>query len=261
MISAALLGFLQGIFEWLPVSSEGVVAAAYTLLEDGTFGEGVGYALWLHIGTVPAALIVFRREVAGVLKNVVVTPTRPSPMTHFLLLSAGVSAVVGLPILIGLTEGSDRVGVAAMALIGGLMLVTGLVLLRRKVVGSRSTGGLRWIDGALAGVAQGAAALPGLSRSGLTVAALLTRGLDRKDALVLSFMMSIPASLGAAAYAATDHSVTFSQESLVAALIAFVTGLATIKFMLALARRINFGPFVISIGAVMLVGSLWQLIS
>jgi len=168
---------------------------------------------------------------------------------------------VGLPILIVLTELSDLIGVAAMALIGALMLVTGLVQLRRKVAGSRSMDGLRWLDAALAGVAQGASALPGLSRSGLTVATLLTRDIDRKDALVLSFMMSIPASLGAAVFATTDPGVELSQESIIAALIAFVTGLATIKLMLALARRINFGPFVIVIGTVMLAGSIGQLLS
>jgi len=261
LITAALLGFLQGIFEWLPVSSEGIVAAVYTLVEDGDFSEGVGYALWLHIGTVPAALIVFRREVVEVVKNLVASPTSPSPLTRFLVLSAAVSAVVGLPILIILTELSDLIGVAAMALIGALMLVTGLVQLRRKVAGSRSMDGLRWLDAALTGVAQGASALPGLSRSGLTVAALLTRDLDRKDALVLSFMMSIPASLGAALFAATDPGVELSRESIIAALIAFVTGLATIKLMLALARRINFGPFVIVIGTMMLAGSIGQLLS
>src|SRR5688572_19312213 len=77
-----LLGFIQGVAEWIPVSSEGAVAAAYSALEGGTLEEAVGYALWLHIGTVPAAVIALRREIWGLVMEVrgIVSINRASPI-------------------------------------------------------------------------------------------------------------------------------------------------------------------------------------
>jgi len=77
---AVLLGFLQGLVEWLPVSSEGVVSATYTFLRDRPFSEAVNYALWLHLGTVPSVLVVFHKEVKGILREVVDRSTAPSPL-------------------------------------------------------------------------------------------------------------------------------------------------------------------------------------
>ena len=77
MTTAVLLGVLQGVTEWLPVSSEGIVAAAYTLLEGRSLDEAVGLALWLHVGTLPAALIALRREVAQLCTDLVRRPTPP----------------------------------------------------------------------------------------------------------------------------------------------------------------------------------------
>ena len=114
-------------------------------------------------------------------------------------------------------------------------------------------------DGLLAGVSQGLAVIPGLSRSGVTVAALLWRGFDRREALVLSFLMSVPASLAAAAFAVLDGAFVVSAEALVGAAVAFGTGLVTIKVLVAVAERVNLAAFVMVVGAALAAGAVWQL--
>ena len=94
---ALLLGLLQGLTEWLPVSSQGVVTVAQTALLDRTLSEAVAYALWLHAGTACAALVALRREAWGVVRDAIAAPLSPSPQLRFLVIGAVVSAVVGIP--------------------------------------------------------------------------------------------------------------------------------------------------------------------
>jgi undecaprenyl-diphosphatase len=256
---ALLLGVLQGISEWLPVSSEGVVAATYAAFRSGSFDDAVTLALWLHIGTSVSALVALRTEVRDVVKDLAIHwRSGPSSLTRQLLLATIVSGVVGLPMLLALQEVSDRFGASAMGLIGALMLITGAVQLRRHAVGTRGAADLSSVDGILAGIAQGVAVLPGLSRSGSTVAVLLGRRIERQDALVFSFLMSIPASFGAALYAGVDSGLALSSGALVASIIACVVGLMTIRGLLVVAQRVNFGLFVLLVGAIMLGSGVWQ---
>lgn len=167
---AALLGAVQGIAEWLPVSSEGVVAAIQTLAFGAELSDAVAFSLWLHLGTALAAAAALRKDAAAAARNVLRNPTRPTPSTAFLIVATLVSAPLGLALLAGFGGFSERIGGLAMVLVGALMLVTGAVLLRgrRRGVGGRTREDVRLLDAALAGIAQGLAALPGLSRSGLT---------------------------------------------------------------------------------------------
>ena len=264
MTAALVLGVLQGVFEWLPVSSEGVVSASYSFFFDKSFDEAVQFALWLHIGTVPSVLVVFRRDCVGIVKEVAglrVGPGGgPSPFLTFLIVATLVSAPIGLGLLIGLEELSTRVGASAMAVVGALMLVTGYTQLRSNGNGERGRGDLSVLDGVFAGIGQGLAVLPGLSRSGTTVAVLLARRIDRREALGLSFLMSVPASLGASLWAGLSDGFAWSAEALISAAIAFVVGLVAIRAFMVVADRVNLGGFIIFFGLVVFVGGLWQAI-
>ena len=256
MAAAAVLGLLQGLVEWLPVSSEGVVAAAYALLFDASFDEAVGFALWLHLGTVPSVLVALRRDIQDIVRDVLALPEAPSTTIRFLFFATLASGVVGLPLILTLSDISAIGGTAATGVIGGFMLITGYLQLRRREADDHARDKLTLIDALLVGVAQGLAVIPGLSRSGMTVAALLSRRVDRKRALTLSFLLSIPASLAASLYVGIDSGLVFDAEAILAAGVAFITGLLTIKGLMAAAARINFGWFVIAVGAVMIAGAL-----
>ena len=258
MVTDLLLGSLQGFTEWLPVSSEGVVTAVYSLFFHRSLSESIAYALWLHLGTVFSALIVFRREVYGIIQDVVNRPRSPSPLVSYLFISTAVSALVGFPLLLSIEEVSTRLGAIAMGLVGLLMFITGGLQLRRNVSGERVREEISHVDAVMTGVAQGFAVLPGLSRSGLTVSVLLARHVERREALVLSFLMSIPASLGAALYSGIDNGLLTSGGAIVAAAVACVVGLVTIRALLAVAERVNFGAFVIIVGTALVAGAIWQ---
>ena len=165
------------------------------------------------------------------------------------MISTVVSAAVGLPLLLTLDQISAQVGAVAMGIIGLLMFITGGLQLRRKEDGTRKREDLSYGDTDLTRIAQGFAVLPGLSRSGLTVSALLARQIDRREALVLSFLMSVPASLGAGIFSTQEGGSIEASSALIAMIVAAVVGLLTIRILLAVVERVNFAKFVIIVGA------------
>jgi undecaprenyl-diphosphatase len=253
MLESILLGLIQGITEWLPVSSEGLVTASATFLLDKSLEDAIGISLWLHLGTALAALLSFKVEILNLTKGFMSNPSCLKGEIGFLFLGTAVSALIGLPLLLFAGEifQSDPTinGTQTFtALIGIFMIVTGVILLRSKRSGKRKRNDSGTIDAMFTGTAQGFSVLPGLSRSGLTVSVLLARGMDRRDALTLSFLLSIPAGIGAGLYTVFSTGIILSPEHLVAVGMSFITGLVTIRILLKLADRINFGIFVISVG-------------
>ena len=263
MTIAIILGFLQGTTEWLPVSSEGVVAFVGSFFFERSLSEAVAFALWLHLGTVISALVVLRSDVIGLVREALTSPRRPSPLLSFMVVSTLVSAAVGFPLLLTLDKISIQFGAVAMGIIGLMMFITGGLQLRRKEDGTRKREELSYKDALLAGIAQGFAALPGLSRSGLTVSVLLARQIDRREALVLSFLMSIPASLGAGIYIylKDEGGALATSSALVAMAVAAAVGLVTIRILLVVVERVNFAKLVITIGALMIAGAVLQAFS
>lgn len=262
MLVDLLLGSIQGLTEWLPVSSEGVVTAVYSFFFDRSLSESIFYSLWLHLGTVFSVIIAFRKELLNLARDVLSDPRHPSPLFSYLVVSTAVSAVVGFPLLISIEEMSARLGAIAMGLVGMFMLATGVLQVRRRsVYGERGRDVVAPTDAIVAGIAQGFAVLPGLSRSGLTVSVLLARHVHRREALVLSFLMSIPASLGAGIYSGLGEGLFTSGGAIVAAAIACVVGFVTIRALLAVAERVNFAGFVMIVGAATVAGAIWQAFS
>ena len=258
---AALLGLIQGLTEPLPVSSQGVVTVVNAWLFDATLTDSVSFSLWLHMGTTLSVVVAFRRDVAAVFRDTLSRPTRPTATVKFLVIATVVSAPLGLFALAGLFEFSDRIGTAAMAAVGIMMLVTGTLLLGRRSGGTRTREDVTWLDAVATGAAQGFAALPGLSRSGLTVSTLLWRRVDRSETLALSFLLSVPASLGAGIYGALKTNAYASPEALAALVTAAAVGFVAIRVLIKLAERVNFGWFVVIVGGSIIAGAMWEMLS
>ena len=138
------------------------------------------------------------------------------------------------------------------------MLLTAALIFAGRMATWRRRGGVNQVDAVLTGAAQGFAALPGLSRSGLTIAALLGRGIDRSDAITLSFLLSIPVSIGAGIYAGVRSGAHTSPESVIALVTAAVVGYVSIRALPKVAQRVGIGWFVAGAGLVIIVGGLWQ---
>lgn len=253
MLEEIVLGIIQGVAEWLPVSSEGLLVLAKRDLfgSEADLETIVREALFLHLGTFLAALVYFRRDVVSLLEAARRYPSAPHGMRtviRFLAVATITSGLIGVFFLAALSGIEDQLAIGGRVLtvaIGVLLLVTGLLQLKASAGGGKEASELERSDDLLLGVAQGIAVLPGLSRSGLTVSALLLRGFDRAVALRLSFLMSLPIVLaGNIVLNIRDTEVTVASFAGLAASFAF--GILTIDLLLRAARTINFGYFVIA---------------
>lgn len=229
------------------------------LLKVNLFGGGEGgieelirESLFLHLGTFLAALIYFRRDIIHILK-------RQQPKTfNFLLVATLIFGGLGYGLFKLLeTAGSnfEFAGKVITLIVGLLLLFTAWLQIRIKSGGTRQPGDLNKLDNILLGLVQGVAVLPGLSRSGLTVSALLLRNVDEEQSLRLSFLLSLPIVLGGNIFL-NLRGFVFESEMLWGLLASFVFGLLTIHLLLRLARRINFGWFVLFF-AFLVIGSVW----
>lgn len=254
--TAVLLGVLQGVLEWLPVSSEGVLVLVLMALGEET-GAAVGFALWLHVGTLGAAVVYLREDLHQAARGLDLLGTPQFRLLAFLVVSTVLTGLVGGPLLVlGLTELALPAWLGTL-LIGLLLLATALILWHYGP-GRRAVRDVQTKDATVPGLVQGLAALPGLSRSGLTQAALFAGGFDAPSALRLSFLMSIPAVAGAQVGLALLDPVALSLEVLLAAAVAFVVGLAAIDALLRMARWVRFELVVGALAAVAIAAGAWM---
>lgn len=257
IIEPILLGVVQGITEWLPVSSEGISSLLMMNFFGKTLSEAVFLSIWLHTGTLLAALVYFRRDIIGIIRNVPVYFKNPRGMkgynglTSFLVVSTLLTGALGAPILL---LGLDKItfsGGHTMAFIGFLLIVTGLIQRFGKKGGLKKE--LKIKDALLAGIFQAFSVLPGLSRSGLTTSVLLFEKYEPKNALKLSFLMSIPAVLVAELGLGLLGKISFDLYSGIAIFFSFLFGLVTIGTLMKVAKRVDFSWFCIFLGLVSLL--------
>ena len=263
---AVVLGTIQGIAEWLPVSSEGMTSLVLINLFGKSLSEAIPIAIWLHMGTLLAALVYFRNDVILITKRLpgyfsgIISRkgkegipgsghagAAEDSLISFLIISTFLTGIIGLPIMLFITEEAEISGEAATAAVGLFLILTGIfqrlwagVKNAEKVPGSQ--------DALFTGMAQGCAAFPGISRSGITVAALLFRKFDSEKALKLSFLMSIPAVLASEIGIGIMGLLVVDLHSLLAVFFSFVFGLLTIGGLLKVARKVDFSYFCMILG-------------
>ncbi len=268
-IQYLILGIVQGILEWLPVSSSGFTV----LIMSNFFGiTDVGIliqaALFLHLGTFLAAAVYFHHDV----RELIETAFRYKKMHdhelvvfNFILVSTIVTAFIGLLILITITifESFELTGKAISFAVGFLLLLTGIVQLKNypheKTKGKhlRHEDDLQNRDSFIVGIAQGFSTLPGLSRSGITTATLMLRKFDDTTALKMSFLMSLPVVLFGNLILNYNQIISiFSSTALFGLLASFAFGLITIHILMKLSKKINFGWFLILFALGMMISVL-----
>ncbi len=220
---AIVLGIVQGLTEFLPISSSAHLIIFPWLLDWET--PGLSFDASLHLGTLVAVLVYFRREIGrmiaaiphalanpfGLLVGKVETPSDRDPDARMGLLIV-VATIPGL--IIGLLFESrideffhtDDASARAIGVIATMMIVVGLVMLAAERVGQRNLNAVAmgWKDAAIIGAAQAVALIPGTSRSGATISAGLFRGLTRADAARFSFLAGMPLVLGAGSKSLID---------------------------------------------------------
>jgi undecaprenyl-diphosphatase len=255
MFEAMVLGFVQGIVEWLPVSSEGAIVLTKIYFFDGgsDLSQTIELALFLHLGTFFSALVYFYKDVRDLIFDFFQLQTASKTATRtivFLIIATAISGVLGyglMELVKVLEHGLTLTGKGVTGLVGVLLLVTGITQLRAGTGGTAKAQDLSWLDGIILGLAQGMAALPGISRSGMTVSSLLLLDYEEEEALRLSFLLSLPIVLGANIVLNLDR-LMVSASGFAGLMTAFLSGLLTIHLLLEVARNVNFGYFVLFFG-------------
>lgn len=263
-----LLGIAQGIFEWLPVSSSAVLLAlqANYFQNIVSLEETVELILFLHMGTFFSALIYFHKEIFEMLKNIFSIKTAEPHIKNriiFLIVSTFISGSIGLLFLqlIKIFDNTEALSFNIINIgIGALLIITGLIQFYTSHSNHlRTAEELKTKDGVILGILQGFAALPGISRSGITIAGLLARKINSAEALRLSFIMGLPITLIGNIVLNFDK-FTFKNDYVVGLLSAFIVGILTIHFLMKLTRRINFGYVALLFGIVLVLGGVIPLL-
>ncbi|HUW71877.1 MAG TPA: undecaprenyl-diphosphate phosphatase [Candidatus Humimicrobiaceae bacterium] len=222
-----LLGIIQGIFEWIPISSEGVVAlSSQFLVEDF---RPVDLSLFLHLGTLFAVLVYFKKDWQEILtlKNL--------KLLKFLLITTLISLIVGYP-LYKMIE--DVVVGSALLMVMGFGLLITAYFNKTKRTFKVSPKNLAIVAGFL----QGLSIIPGLSRSGATIFGLSLGKTEPQEVLKVSYLMSAPVVFVSSVYLfLKEPTIVF--EAWPALIFSFVLGILTLGLLLKIAQRIEFFKF------------------
>ncbi len=256
-LSAFLLGLVQGVAEFLPISSSGHLAIAQNLLgmqEAGAVPEF--FDVLLHLGTLLAVFVAywedirdmvveFFRGAGDLIHRTTPTPVPPARRLILLIVVATLPLVVVLPIRKAVQGLSDN-----MIFIGAALIVTGFLLFASDMMrkGKKTAKNATWLDVLIVGVGQAIATMPGISRSGMTITAGCFAGFDRKFAVRFSFLMSIPAILGANILSigdAIEAGINGPEVPmyLVGVVTAAVVGYLCIRLLKLIAEKGKFGAF------------------
>ena len=247
---AIVLGVVQGLTEFLPVSSSAHVLVISRLL--GWNDPGAAFTAVMQIGTELAVITYFRRDIARIVSTWVRSLVRPS-LRSSLDARMGWYVILGtIPIVVLGVVFADQIETVArnLWLVAGTLIGFGLILGMADLWGSRrkSLDRLRLGDSVLFGLGQALALIPGVSRSGATISVGLMRGYSREAATRYAFLLAIPAVLGSGAYEARriggDASPQW-METIVATVIAFIIGYLVIAWLLRYLATRSFMPFVV----------------
>ncbi|MFQ5892059.1 MAG: undecaprenyl-diphosphate phosphatase [Candidatus Methanofastidiosia archaeon] len=235
-------GILQGILEWLPISSSGNLTLILMNFFGFSFKDVFSLSLYLHLGTMFSVTFKFRRDFFQFLKEV--SRFQAGPKLKFLIFASLSSLIVGLPVyLLFDLEIPEKL---ASFLIAISLILTG-IFLRNKKKGLKKIENAKPLEMLYVGAAQGISIIPGVSRSGITLTALLSRGFSAKEALHFSFLMSVPAVVGGILL---TQKIYFEFEYLLSTGFAFLSSLIFMEVLLKLSDRYNFSIFCFLIAGV-----------
>jgi len=241
--AAVILGLVQGLTEFLPVSSTAhlILVSDWLRLDPAKFG--LSFDVALHLGTALAVLLYFARTWLALLGDLVARRWR----VPLLVLVGTLPAAIAGVLLQSLVERTLRepIWIVLGLVIGSVVFVVAERVARQQ----RAMGELSLADAVLMGAAQAIALLPGISRSGITISAGLFRDLSRQEATKMSFLLATPVILGAGAKTLLDArkaAELFSAPDVLAAgfIVSFVSGLAAVAFLVRFLRTHSLNWFV-----------------
>ncbi len=246
ILEAVILGIIQGLTEFLPVSSSGHLELAKYFFEQGQLPEeSLLITVVLHAATALSTIVIFRKDIAEIIAGLFKFKSNEEfKFSLKIVISMVPAAFIGLfynDAIEALYDGQVR-------LVGFMLLITGLLLFladRAKV----SEKNVSFKSSLIIGISQAIAILPGISRSGATISTAVLLGIDREKAARFSFLMVVPLIIGKMAKDIMDGALTQADTPVIALsagfIAAFVVGLLACTWMIAIVKRSKLKYFAI----------------
>ena len=260
IINAIIFGIIQGLTEFLPVSSSGHLEIAKAILGEGKVGEGsMLMTVVLHFATAFATIIIFRKDLVVIFGGLFQFKNNESfQFSLKIVLSMIPAALVGVLF----NEEVEALFGGALTLVGGMLLITGVLLfLADKAKASSKQVGIK--EAVLIGISQAIAILPGISRSGATISTAVILGIDKEKAARFSFLMVVPLIFGKMAKDVLSGDIQYESVTFLPLLIgfifAFITGLLACKWMIQLVKNSQlkyFAYYCFAIGSIVITSTL-----
>jgi undecaprenyl-diphosphatase len=260
IINAIILGIIQGLTEFLPVSSSGHLEIAKAILGEKKVGEeSLLMTVVLHFATALSTIIIFRKDILEILNGLLQFKNNDSFWFSLkIVLSMIPAAFVG----VFFNDEIETLFGGALTFVGSMLLVTGLLLfLADKAKASAKKVGVK--HAILIGISQAIAILPGISRSGATISTAVLLGIDKEKAARFSFLMVVPLIFGKMAKDILSGDIQCETTTFIPLLIgfifAFLTGMFACKWMIKLVKSSQlkyFAYYCFAIGVIVIATSL-----
>ena len=241
IFAAILLGIIQGLTEFLPVSSSGHLEITTFILEhfgsEGLPEENILMTVVLHAATALSTLFIFRNEVAQIFRGLLQFKWNEEfQFSLKIIISMVPAAVVGVLF----DKQIDALFGGRILLVGSMLIVTGLLLFVADKA-KNTTQSVSFGQSLIIGIAQAIAILPGISRSGATISTSVILGIDREKAARFSFLMVVPLIFGKMVKDILSGEMSSESAALIPLLAgfvaAFITGLIACKWMISLVKK------------------------
>lgn len=270
VIYSIILGIVQGVSEWLPISSKTQVLIFVTYIFKLNFNAAYAFGLFMEIGTLVAAVIYFRREVISLLKVIIGRGDSQGVLLFkYVLVSTIFTGIVGAPLylyVVDAVQGHYNLGIPMMiigiVLIGDAVIISHARSRYKKATNKKDLKSMTFKEYILVGVAQGIAALPGVSRSGITTSTFLLLNFDAGEAFRLSFIDMILATgavvpltwIASKAKVMSGIAIIGIPGLLIAIGVATVISLLLIGFLLNIAKKSSIIYLVLALGVIAMAG-------
>ena len=260
IINAIILGIIQGLTEFLPVSSSGHLEIAKAILGENKVGEeSLLMTVVLHFATALSTIIIFRKDILEILSGLLQFKNNDS---FWFSLKIVLSMIPASFVGVFFNDEIEALFGGALTLVGSMLLVTGLLLLLAdKAKSSAKKVGIK--HAILIGISQAIAILPGISRSGATISTAVLLGIDKEKAARFSFLMVVPLIFGKMAKDILSGNIQYETTTFMPLLIgfifAFLTGMFACKWMIKLVKSSQlkyFAFYCFAIGGIVIATSL-----
>jgi undecaprenyl-diphosphatase len=260
ILSLLVLGVVQGITEWIPISSKSQVTFVYLTIFKGNISSILPILLYAHLGTLLAASLYFRKEIGSLVCAIREKPldigSHANGKAGFLFTALLFTGLLGVPLLLLEKTFFPNLDAGLLyAIMGAGLIITGFLLLSHKGEKTRTIKEVTWKDGVLTGLLQGLSTLPGISRSGTSTTGLIWRGFDSESSFYLSFFLSIPTVFFAEILLYVGGGLTTFpvMEGIVLFVSSFIVGYLTLDTLLKVVRKVNIAYVVLALGIIIIL--------